>query len=248
VSPVPLHPSIIGAMDLDGARTLVAGASGALGGGLAGLLHERGAQVVVGGRRREPLDDLSDRFGTAPVLFDAVDGDSCRRAVDEAVEQLGGLDLLVVAVGVAAFGPAVETDAAVVDELFAVNVLGPMSLVRAAAPALAASERGRVAVLSAILADLPTNQMAEYSATKAALSAWLEVLRRENRRSFGVLDVRPPHLDTGLETRALTGTPPPLPEPQPASEVVAAVVAALQDDTRVLGWDPQAKALVSRAS
>lgn len=235
-------------MDLDGARTLVVGASGALGAGLAGALHERGARVVAGGRHREALRDLADRFDTSPVLFDAVDGDSCRRAVDEAVDQLGGLDLLVVAVGVAAFGPAVQADAAVVDELFAVNVLGPMSLVRAAAPALAASERGRVAVLSAILADLPTNQMAEYSATKAALSTWLEVLRRENRRDFGVLDVRPPHLDTGLETRALAGTPPTLPDPRPAAEVVEAVVAALVDDVRVLGWDPKEKRLVSRGS
>lgn len=235
-------------MDLDGARTLVAGASGALGSGIAAALHERGARVVVGGRRRAPLDDLAARVGTDPVLFDAVDGDSCRRAVTEAVDQLGGLDLIVVAVGVAAFGPAVEADAAVVDELFAVNVLGPMSLVRAAAPALAESERGRVTVLSAILADLPTNQMGEYSATKAALSAWLEVLRRENRRRFGVLDVRPPHLDTGLETRALAGQPPALPEPRPAGEVVAAVVAALEDDARVLGWDQREKKLVSRGS
>ena len=235
-------------MDLDGARTLVAGASGALGTGIAEALHARGAKVVVGGRRREPLDSLATRFDTSPVLFDAVDGDSCRRAVGEAVDQLGGLDLIVVAVGVAAFGPAVDADAAVVDELFAVNVLGPMSLVRAAAPALAESERGRAAVLSAILADLPTNQMAEYSATKAALAAWLDVLRRENRRAFGVLDVRPPHLDTGLETRALAGTPPKLPEPRPAAEVVDAFVTALEDDVKVLGWDPQEKKLVSRGS
>ncbi|MCW2816877.1 MAG: putative oxidoreductase [Nocardioides sp.] len=235
-------------MDLDGARTLVAGASGALGSGIASALHARGAKVVVGGRRRAPLDALASRFDTSPVLFDAVDGDSCRRAVGEAVDQLGGLDLIVVAVGVAAFGPAVDADAAVVDELFAVNVLGPMSLVRAAAPALAESDRGRAAVLSAILADLPTNQMAEYSATKAALAAWLDVLRRENRRAFGVLDVRPPHLDTGLETRALAGIPPKLPEPRPAAEVVDAFVAALVDDVKVLGWDPQEKKLVSRGS
>ena len=231
-------------MDLDGARTLVCGASGALGGGITTALLGAGARVVVGGRSSEALAPLADTCGTAPAVFDAIDGDSCRAAVEDAVEQLGGLDLLVVTVGVAAFGPAVSADAAVVDELFAVNVLGPMSLVRAAAPHLSASESGQVAVLSAILADLPTNNMAEYSATKSALSAWLEVLRRENRRSFGVLDVRPPHLDTGLETRALAGAPPPLPEGRPAGEVVDAVVAALEQGKRSITWDPKAKALV----
>lgn len=239
---------MIGDMELDGARTFVAGASGALGGALARSLHDRGARVVVGGRRPDALADVASYVGTGAVVFDAVDADACAQAVGSAVEQLGGLDLLVVTVGVAAFGPAVEADPAVVDELFAVNVLGPMALVRAAAPALAEGDRGQVAVLSAILADLPTNQMSEYSATKAALSAWLDVLRRENRRSFSVLDVRPPHLDTGLETRALAGEPPTLPDPVPAAVVVEAVVAAISDDGRVLGWDPKARELVSRSA
>ena len=114
-----------------------------------------------------------------------------------AAEQLGGLDALVVCVGVAGFGPAVEADDAVVEELFAVDVLGPMALVRAAAAAM--GERGRSSSLSAILADLPTARMAEYSAAKSALATWLEVLRREERRRLTVVDVRPPHLDTGLD-------------------------------------------------
>ncbi len=120
-----------------------------------------------------------------------------------------------------------------------------MALVRAAAPVL--SEGGTVAVLSAILADSPTNEMAEYSASKAALSAWLGVLRREERRAFHVLDVRPPHLDTGLETRALAGEPPTsLPAPSPATEVVDAVLSAMADKKREVAWDPKERRLVVR--
>lgn len=234
-------------MQLDGARTMVCGASGELGRMLAERLAQEGARVVAAGRARERLGDLAERLGTDPVDFDAVDMASCRDAVEAGVAQLGGLDLLVVTVGVAGFGPARTADAAVVDELFAVNVLGPMSLVRAAAPHLEESASGYAAVLSAILADLPTNDMAEYSATKSALSAWLGVLRREERRAFGVLDVRPPHLDTGLETRALAGDPPTsLPDPQPAADVVDAIVTALENDRREVVWDAKEKALTAR--
>eukprot|EP01032_Pedospumella_encystans_P030194 gene30194-34081_t len=159
-------------------------------------------------------------------------------AVDAAAADLGGLDGVVVATGVPAFGPAMDTDPAVAEELFAVNTLGPMALVRAASRHL---DGGVVVVLSAILADLPTNQMAEYSASKSALSAWLGVVRRENRRRFHVVDVRPPHLDTGLSDRGLAGTPPRLPEPLAGSVVIDRVLDAIRADASEVVWDAKAK-------
>ena len=100
-------------------------------------------------------------------------------------------DLLVVAVGVAGFGRAAELDEAVAEELFAVDVLGPMALVRSAVPHLRESG-GTAAVLTAVLADLPTAGMADYSAAKAALSTWLTVLRREERRTMRSMSDRCP--------------------------------------------------------
>lgn len=216
-------------MEFEGARVLVAGASGALGGQLADRLHERGARVVAAGRDEGRTAAVAERLGTDPLVFDAVDTDACRATVEAAVAQLGGLDALVVCVGVAGFGRAVEADDAVVEELFAVDVLGPMALVRAAS---AAMEKGTVVVLSAILADVPTAGMAEYSAAKSALATWLQVLRREERRRLTVVDVRPPHLDTGLDGRALAGEPPRLPAPLPSADVVDAVLEALAQDKR----------------
>ncbi len=231
-------------MELKDARVLVCGASGALGGTLARSLVEVGARVVPAGRDEERLAEVAEVCGTDPVVFDAVDVDSCRGAVAAAVAALGGLDGLVVTVGASAFGTAVELDAAVSEELFAVNVLGPMALVRAAAGHL--EQGGFAAVFSAILADQPTAGMADYSAAKSALSAWLHVLRREERRRFTVIDVRPPHLDTGMENRSLAGDPPRLPEPVPAGEVVEAVLDAIRDDRHEVVWDGREKRLVLR--
>lgn len=228
--------------DLSDTRAFVAGATGALGGGIADALLERGARVVPGGRDERRLAEVARRCGTEGVRFDAVDVDSCRAAADAAAAQLGGLDLVVVTVGAAGFGPALETPAELSEELFAVNVLGPMSLVRAAVPHLA--DGGTVVVLSAILADLPTAGMADYSAAKTALATWLEVLRRENRRRFRVVDVRPPHLDTGLDQRALGGEPPRLPEPMPASRVVDAVLEAVAGDATEVVVDREAGLVV----
>ncbi len=88
---------------------------------------------------------------------------------------------MVVAFGVAAFGPAVDEDDALVEELLTVNTMAPMAMVRAA---LRRMECGAtVTVLSAILADVPTAGMAAYTASKCALSGWLTALRLEQRKA-----------------------------------------------------------------
>ena len=233
-------------MELAGTRVLVAGATGVLGGELARALHGAGARVALTGRDGAALRTLSGELGGAPAaVADAVDVGAVRGAVESAVAGLGGLDAVVVAWGVVAFGPAADADDAVTEELFAVNTLGPMSLVRAALPHL--PDGGAVVLLSAIVADAPTLDMAEYSASKAALSAWAGVLRRElRRRAITVLDVRPPHIDTGLVHRALAGEPPRLPPGHDRAELVASVLEALRTGGREVVLDQREGRMVRR--
>jgi short-subunit dehydrogenase len=89
--------------------------------------------------------------------------------------------------------------------------------------------------------------MAAYSASKAAVSAYLSALRREVRRQrVNVLDVRPPHMETGLAERALSGTPPRLPAGHDVDEFVALLTEGIRSDARELVWDPAAKGLALR--
>lgn len=225
-------------MDLASTKVLVVGASGALGAALSRALHEAGSTLALAGRTQQPLLDLAGELGQGPILtFEAIDTASCARTVDAAAEELGGLDALVVAIGVAAFGTAEKTDDAVTELLFAVNTQAPIALATAALPHLERA-RGTLAVVSAILADFPTPGMTSYSASKAALSAWMTALRREQRRSgVTVFDIRPPHMDTGLADRALAGTPPPMPEPTGINLVVDNIVTGIRDEARELGYD-----------
>lgn len=222
-------------MEISDARALVVGATGALGGGVARALHEQGARLALTGRDPDRLAALGSELGAPTFTLDVVDLERAAATVEEAVAALGGLDLLVVATGVPAFGPAVEADPAVTEEVFAVNALGATGVVRAALPHL---DGGVAVVLSAILADAPMAGMADYSAAKAALTAWLTAVRREHRRSTRVVDVRPPHLDTELASHALAGEPPKLPEPLPAADVVRAILDAVADDKATeIVWD-----------
>jgi short-subunit dehydrogenase len=232
-------------MELSRARTLVVGATGVLGAGIATALHGEGARLVLAGRDAGRLAELGAGLDAPTLGFDAFDLDRCTALVGEATDALGGLDLLVVAIGVAAFGPAERTDDVVVEHLFAVNTMAPMALVRAALPRL--ERGGAVAVLSAILADLPTAGMAAYSASKAGLAAWLTAVRNEQRRrGVTVLDVRPPHIDTGLADRAIAGEPPRLTAAATTGELVARIVDAIREDRRELRYDLSSKEFRTR--
>jgi NAD(P)-dependent dehydrogenase (short-subunit alcohol dehydrogenase family) len=237
----------VSSVDLAGARTLVAGATGVLGGALARALHRDGARVAVAGRDEQELAALASELDGAPAFsFDAQDRDRCAAVVEQAAEALGGLDLLVVAIGVAAFGPGDAADDGVVEQLLAVNTTAPMALVRAAVPRMGSGgtvaprmgSGGTVAVLTAILADYPTAGMAAYSASKAGLSAWLTALRPElRRRGIGVFDVRPPHIETGLAERAISGTAPPMTAGATVDEVVGLIVDGIRTGRPELRYD-----------
>ena len=234
------------AVDLSGARVLVAGATGVLGGAIARAMHAQGARVALAGRDEEKLSALADELDGAPTAaFDALDLDRCAAAVGEAADALDGLDLLVVAIGIAAFGSGADEDDAVAEELLTVNTMAPMALVRAALPRI--GKGGGVAVLTAILADYPTAGMAAYSASKAGLSAWLTALRPEQRRrGVAVFDIRPPHIETGLAGRAVAGQAPPMKEGATVDEAVGLIVDGIRDGRRELRFDLQKGEFVLR--
>jgi len=214
-------------MDLQNARILLVGSTGVLGGELATRLAAAGARLALTGRRADALAELAARTRAEHTFaLDLVDVERCATVVAEAAERLGGLDALVVASGVAAFGPVRSEQDAVVEELFAINTLAPMALVRAAVPLLGPGSA--IAVITAVLADAPTAGMAAYSASKAATSAYLTAARRELRRDkISVLDARPPHMETGLAGRALVGEPPRMPRAADVGEVVDLIVEGI---------------------
>lgn len=203
---------------LDGAVVAVVGANGGLGSAIAAALESRGAQVI-GTSRTSP-----------DVAIDLRDPTSGDLLVAAALERHGRLDGVVNAAGIAAFGNLADTDDVVIEELFLTNVLGPLWLAKRVTPALADS-RGFLVNISGVVAEAPLAGMATYAASKAALAAAAVALRRELRRiGVAVIDVRPPHTETGLATRPLAGTAPRMAVGLSPAVVGARIVTAIEDN------------------
>ncbi|MEO8696206.1 MAG: SDR family oxidoreductase [Acidimicrobiales bacterium] len=187
--------------NLEGAVVAVVGASGGIGAPIARRLAERGARLVLAGRRQDRLEVLA--AGAAPtVVLDLRDPDAGDALVATALDAFGRLDGVVNAAGVVAFGSLTDTDDVVLEELFLTNVLGPLWLIKRVVPALSAT-RGCFVNISAVVAESPVTGMVGYSASKAALTGADRALVRELRRlHIRVCDARPP-----TSHRDRTGTP-----------------------------------------
>ena len=217
------------ARDLSGARVAVVGASGALGSLVARELAGRGAKVLLVGRDAQRLADVGLDGAPTVVITDVADAAAGESVAEAARAQFGGLDGVVDAAGVVAFGPLVDTPDAVIEELFLTNVVGPLVLLRRLLPLLEESQ-GFVALVSAVVAERPLPGMVAYSASKAAASAVATALRTELRRArVDVHDIRPPHTETGLADRPLSGTSPRLPTGHRPEDVARRIVDALAD-------------------
>lgn len=212
---------------LDGARILVFGAGGGLGSPIVALLAQAGARLTVSGRSLESSEHHR-------VNADLTLPDSARSVIAEAVDHHGGLDGIVIAAGVVAFGPVAEVDDDTVDELLLLNYLAPLRVVREALTTL--QPGGFVVNISAVVADKPMPNMGAYSASKAAVSALLKSVRTEARKSkIRIVDVRPPHTETGLASRPIAGLPPKLPQGLTPEAAAARIVAAIGDDETDVG-------------
>lgn len=212
----------------------VVGATGVLGWAISRELARRGAQLVLTGRDPAMLQKRSDELpGSASTVLDLSDPDAGDRLVATATAAFGRLDVLVNAAGIVAFGNLADTPDVVIEELFLTNVIGPLWLMRRCLPLLQAS-RGTVVQISAVVAEQPMPGMAAYSATKAALSAADAALARELRRvGIRVLDVRPPHTNTGLHLRPLHGPAPTLAEGLNPEAVARTIADALAEPKRL---------------
>ena len=218
--------------ELNGAHVLVVGATGGLGTAISKALAQAGAKVTVAGRDADKLGALSDELGEQAAGQQTVDvtEPAFAPALLEAAGQAAPLTGVVYAAGVVAFGPVAELEPEVLGQLVAVNFTGPIQVAAAAATRL--PEGGFLANLSAVVAEMPMKNMAAYSATKAGLTGFDRALATELRRSkIKVIDVRPPHTETGLVTRALAGTPPRLAEGLSPEQVADRVVRAIAEDT-----------------
>jgi 3-oxoacyl-[acyl-carrier protein] reductase len=136
-------------LGLAGARALVGGGSGGLGGAIADALVGEGARVALAARPSDRLDAAVARLGAAAMAApaDLSTADGPRSAVEATVAGLGGLDLLVVNSGGPPPGTFEELDEAAWQRAIDGTLWSALRAIRAALPHLRESARPAILVI-----------------------------------------------------------------------------------------------------
>lgn len=185
--------------DLAGMTAVVTGGASGIGRAAADLLAARGARVAVLDRRSVTLS-----VGQSSVVCDVGDDASVRRAVGEAVDVLGGVDVLVNNAGIGAAGTVADNDEAEWQRVLDVNVVGVARVTRAVLPYLRRSGRAAIVNTCSVAATVGLPQRALYSASKGAVLALTLAMAADHlREGIRVNCVNPGTADTPWVQRLL---------------------------------------------
>ena len=208
---------------------------------VAVLCAREGASVAVVDRVAEAADAtvrlIADEGGSAsPVIADVGDVEGCERAVDEASAALGGLDGIVLNVGIGGGLRLEGTTPEIWDRVLAVSVRSHFLIARRALPVL--PEGASIVFVSSVAGLRPGSQIPSYDTSKAALFGLCRHVALEGARAGVRANVIAPGLiDTPLGRLASAGRPGrertriPLGRQGTAWEVAQAALFLLSDES-----------------
>ncbi len=161
----------------DGRVVMVSGANRGIGRAIAEALYDAGYSLSLGARNPSMLGDLTGGWASDRVLmahYDAEDRATHRQWVEATAERFGRIDGLVNNAGIAirvTVEEGSDEEHEALDQMWAVNVKGPLSMIRKALPHLRRSGSGRVVNVASIAGKAVYNNNVGYAMTKFAALA-----------------------------------------------------------------------------
>jgi NAD(P)-dependent dehydrogenase (short-subunit alcohol dehydrogenase family) len=197
---------------------------------------EEGATVACADRDADAAAETAALIeGAAVIVADAAEEHECRRMVEEAVAAMGGLDGVVLNVGVASGRDLAGTSAGDWDLTLGVNLRSHFLTAREALPVM--DEGGALVFIGSIAGITPGSRIPAYDASKAAIPGLCRHVALEGaRRGIRANSLMPGLIDTPLGRLASRGrpsrerTPVPLGRQGTPWEVAAAAVFLLSED------------------
>jgi len=162
-------------MKLKGKSVVVTGASSGMGKAIVKRFAKEGANIIAVARRKERLEELAEELsGSAgrviPFAGDVSKQESMEAAIDLAVKEFGRLDVLVNNAGIMDdMSPIGDVKNEKIEQVFAVNVYGPMYAMRKAVRVFLEQGDGGTMINVASFGAMRTAAGAVYGASKAAL-------------------------------------------------------------------------------
>jgi 2-dehydro-3-deoxy-D-gluconate 5-dehydrogenase len=218
-----------GLFDLTGRRALVTGGSGGLGSGLARALAHAGASVAVLGRS-ERVEEVAAEIGGSAVRADLADRSELRRGFDEALEQLGEIDILVCSHGIGRPSDAVDHELSDWDAVIEVNLTATFELCRLAGRLMLDRGSGKIVNIASVTSFQGGVRISSYAASKGGIATLTMALANEwARDGVNVNAIAPGYVKTQLNVRIWRD------DPDRSEQIVARIPAGRWGEPSDLG-------------
>lgn len=189
-------------MKISGNTVLITGGGSGIGRALAEAFHKAGNRVIISGRRKAALDEVTAANpGMASMVMDATDAAGIRAFAEALVKAHPTLNAVINNAGImrpediAAAPDYLET----AEETVATNFLAPIRLTAALLPHFLKQPAATVLTVSSGLAFVPMVLTPTYSATKSAIHAYSVALREQLKETpVEVIEIVPPYVQTTL--------------------------------------------------
>jgi len=189
-------------MNPTGNTILITGGGSGIGRGMAEAFQKAGNQVVIAGRRKSALDEVtSANPGMKSVTLDISDPAGIRAFGEKMAADFPALNVVIHNAGIMTPEKLLDQPPHVTDAeaMIATNLLGPIRLNAAILPLLRRQRHSTVMTVSSGLASVPVPMTPTYCATKAAIHSYTVSLRQQLKgTSVEVIELIPPYVQTHL--------------------------------------------------
>jgi 3-oxoacyl-[acyl-carrier protein] reductase len=214
--------------ELDGQIALVTGGGRGIGANIARELARGGARIAICARSSDQVEEVAMDIGAFPVVADVTRRDLVEDMVRRVEGELGPIDLLCANAGVSSRDArAWEAEPADWWRTFEVNVLGVYLCCRAVIPGMLRRGRGRIVITGSGAAYLPGSSNSAYSASKAAVWRFGEILAQQLQGHIPVFIFSPGLVRTQMTTWA--GDDAPWTSPELAPRLVRVLASGRAD-------------------
>jgi short-subunit dehydrogenase len=216
---------------------LLTGATGGIGAAIARALAERGATLVLSGRKTDVLESLAREVGGTAIACDL----SRRDEVERLLGAAGEVGVLVANAGLPGTGLLTDLSQEQIDRMLEVNLRAPIALAHALAPAMIARRCGHLVFISSLNGRVATPATSIYAATKFGLRGFALGLRQDLRpHGVGVSVVMPGFVsEAGMFADAGVKLPPGVGTRSP-TQVAAGVIRAIESNRAEVDVAPPA--------
>lgn len=195
---------------LEGKRALITGGGSGIGFDIARCMVAAGAEVIITGRREQPLRDAVTTLGEQAQyrVNDVTERDSLESLVDGIEQAYGPIDILVNNAGINMKKPALDVTDADFDRIVHTNLNAVFSLTRTCAARMLERGSGSIIMISSMAAYYGIDRVVAYAASKSAVEGMVKVLASEfSGRGVRVNAIAPGFIETAMSKTAMGGDP-----------------------------------------